>query len=539
MKRFLAILMTVLTVFVAAMPLAACGEEEDSKHNEKVDVTKTQLYVGVYNGGLGTDWAYAVKDAFEAKYANESFESGKTGVQVLIKPDKLGYEPDTLIANIQSGVETSDVYLTASSIYYKFVNGGVCEDISDVLSEKVYGDDGELVDGTGTTSIIDKMDDFFVTKYLWKDGKYYGFPFEDSIQGLIYDEDLFDERGWTVPATMDDFYSLIRRMVNSDVTPFTWTGGNDFYYTCLTNAIVSQYEGLEGVETSKTLSGTISSDNVYYDSEHPENNVITEQTGWKLAGRRGNLEALKFLREISSKSQYYSSLAFGGSQSHLVAQQDFLSSVVKEANTGSGRIAMLLDGEWWENEARAYFGEMSSIDESYGFGKRNFKFLPMPTIEGQKSTNRVVWSFSSGTVGFVSKKSAQKDLAKLWVKFMHSESSLQTFTVYTGSSLGYDYDLTDAQYESLTPFAKSVWDVKHDPEVTIVRAGNTCDLLTFGEMPLGGIGGEIVASEGKKNALRAFYNDRDLTAQEYFEESLNYCSETNWTKAYNKYHGIK
>ena len=529
MKKFIAILLSLVVCFGTMLGVTACGDTED----EEIDKTKTQLYVGIYDGGLGTEWAKKVKTAFEAKYADTEFEpgTGKRGVQVLIRPDKLGYEPDTLIANIQSGVETCDVYLTANNLYYKFVQGGVAEDITDLLGEKVYGEDGELSEN-GTISLLDKMDDYFVETFKWSDGKYYGFPFEDSLQGLIYDEDLFNERRWTVPTTMSDFYKLIARMANSSVTPFTWTGTiNAFYYTCLTTAIVAQYEGSEGVKAYKSYTGTLDSDNYYYDETNPENNVITEKNAWKLAGNRGNLEALKFLREITKDARYCSSLAFGGSQTHLTAQQEFLLSIEKESNTGSGRIAMLLDGEWWENEARGQFGEMASRDENYGYGKRNFKFLPMPAIDGQKSDKRTVVSFSSGSVGFVSTKAARKDIAKLWIQFMHQNSQLTTFTTTTGSSLPYKYTLSDEAYASLTSFAKSVWDVKHDENVEIIRGTGKCDFATFGGTRLGGLGSEILMSDGTY-ALSAFYNDKNLTAQKYFEKSMDYCNETEWKRVY-------
>ena len=530
MKKFMAILLSLITCLSVMLCMTACG---DADRDEEVDNTKTQLYVGIYDGGLGTAWAYKVKDAFEQKYADVEFEpgTGKRGVQVLIRPDKLGYEPDTLISNIQSGVETCDVYLTANNLYYKFVQGGVAEDISDLLNEKVYGEDGEISE-SATVSLLDKMDDYFVETFKWSDGKYYGFPFEDSLQGLIYDEDLFNERRWEVPETMNEFYALLNKMMQSSVTPFTWTGANDFYYTCLTTAIVAQYEGTDGVNAYKNYTGTLDPDNYYYDSANPENNVITERNAWKLSGNRGNLEAIRFLRNITKDARYYSAAAFGGSQSHLIAQQEFLSSKEKFVQDKGQRIAMLLDGEWWENEARSYFDEMASIDEEYGYGKRNFKFLPMPSIDGQKSDKRTVVSFSSGSVGFVNSKAARKDVAKLWIKFMHQNSQLSVFTTTTGSSLPYDYTLSTEAYNSLTTFAKSVWDVKHDPDVQIIRSTGKCNFAMFGSTRLGGLGKEI-STEDETYALRAFYGDKTLTAEKYFADSLDYCSETEWNRAYN------
>ena len=60
---------------------AACDGRTGGKNSaEKIDATKTQLYVGTYDGAYGDEWLYAVKTRFEEKYKDVSFESGKTGV---------------------------------------------------------------------------------------------------------------------------------------------------------------------------------------------------------------------------------------------------------------------------------------------------------------------------------------------------------------------------------------------------------------------------------------------------------------------------
>ena len=45
---------------------------------------KSVLYVTNYNGGFGKEWIAEVEKRFEAKYENESFETGKTGVDIRV-----------------------------------------------------------------------------------------------------------------------------------------------------------------------------------------------------------------------------------------------------------------------------------------------------------------------------------------------------------------------------------------------------------------------------------------------------------------------
>lgn len=517
-----------LTMLMSTIGVGAVGCSSSEDGNPKVNKNMTQLSIGVYDGGLGQDWTRAVATEFEKKYAETSFEEGKKGVQVMLygKGQKASYEPSVLIPNIQNKIATEDVYLTANSQLYKFVEAGVCEDITDTLQEKVYAQSGDLATGDETkeTSVLDKMDDYFVDSYRWKDGKYYAFPFEDSTFGIVYDADLFAKKKWSVPQTMTEFYDLLDQMVKANVTPFTWTGTNDFYFTPLTTTIVAQYEGVKGADQNLFYNGTFNG------------TTITDANGYLLARQQGKLEALKFLRTISSDTRYYSTLAFGSSQGHLDAQVEYVTSVSAAENGSGKRIAMILEGEWWENEARSTFNEMGSIDSNWGYGKRNFKMMAMPAIDGQKSDKRVVTSFMNGSVAFVNKNSAQKELAKLWIQFMHQNSSLATFTSYTGSVLPYSYTLSTAQYNSLTPFARSVWDLRHDENVIVYRTSASCDYYRYGDLKIGGVGEEILQNNMTMSALRDFYNDPDLTADQYFAESKAYY-ESNWAASYNKYVG--
>ena len=101
-KRFFALVMTLALVATALVGLVAC----DRDNGQIIDATKTQINLKYYAGGLGTDWIDAVIKTFEEKYADYSFEEGKTGVQVMKT-----YQKDTDTPDLVKGSD-QHLYIT-------------------------------------------------------------------------------------------------------------------------------------------------------------------------------------------------------------------------------------------------------------------------------------------------------------------------------------------------------------------------------------------------------------------------------------------
>ena len=93
LKRIGVTCMAVLMAASVAFGVTACGGRQ-GEYDEGVDTDRMQLYVSNYDGGFGTDWLRDVKAAFEAEYADVSFDGGKTtGIQIMIDPNKdKGYQ---------------------------------------------------------------------------------------------------------------------------------------------------------------------------------------------------------------------------------------------------------------------------------------------------------------------------------------------------------------------------------------------------------------------------------------------------------------
>ena len=119
---------------------------------------------------------------------------------------------------------------------------------------------------------------------------------------------------------------------------------------------------------------------------------------------------------------------------------------------------MLIEGSWWVNEASSTFTAM----EAYGYGKkdRRLALMPMPKVDGTKLGAATYFNSEQSQAFINGNLSGDKlVLAKEFFKFAYSEKGMQIFTTETETALCLDYELTDAQYEGLTTFGKSLWDI--------------------------------------------------------------------------------
>ena len=96
----------------------------------------------------------------------------------------------------------------------------------------------------------------------------------------------------------------------------------------------------------------------------------------------------------------------------------------------------------------------------------------MPTVKSgavSKNINSYVVDDQSGAYMFINKKGVGQnqviiDLAKDFLQFANTEAALQEFTTTTSCTKGLSYNLTDAQYDSLSYFGKNIWDTKKRAE---------------------------------------------------------------------------
>ena len=407
--------------------LSACHRDT----GVKINTTMTQLYVGNCANGYGTEWLSEISADFEEMYKDYSFEEGKKGVQIVPSTD--GYDGTTLLNNIASS--DVDVIFSEQAYYYDFVSRGLLKDITDIVKEQPLTEFGE----SGT--IYDKLDTQYKSFLESYDGKIYALPWWSGLRGIIYDMDLFEDRGayiakngapseafvedengnvigsyngqyqWTktgeksagpdgkygtyddgLPATYEEFYALCDHLVNDcSTTPFIWTGQYMSYPEQLVRNLYTDYQGLENMRLAYDLEGVC--DDVVQSYTIGSDGYTIEDITYKKDSPDAEGLTINYENgyEMQATAGKLYALSFA---KRLVSEPTWYSTKCftgSESHTQAQRsflygkyeealedCAMLLDGSWWMNEASGVFDEMAGIYDKASRSERGLGFMPMP-----------------------------------------------------------------------------------------------------------------------------------------------------------------
>lgn len=464
----------------------SCGRKGTAGEEDK---TKTQLYVNNFDGGFGTEWLEDAARAFEQKFAETSFEEGKKGVQVWVKTGK--YTGPNLLTQVK--YSTDHVFLTESIDYYNYISQSAMLDISDVVTTSLSTVGGE--DKTIESKLEDTQKSFLKTN-----GKYYAVPHFFATTGIIYDVDLFNakllfmdqEGGFTkkntdsglslggdgvantvddgLPATYADFFALCEEMKLRGIpNPIIWSGQHQWYSTYSLYALAMETNGSSNTELMYTLNGTTNRFVTGFDENDKPvigTKEITNDNAYDAYGQVGFYHALDFMKTVVS-NKYYHNNSFNGSKSHTETHQQFLLS---NRDPQLQPIGMMLEGNWWENEAIPTFNSMDGAYPNAGKMDRKFGFMPLPkaTSEyvGENHTmleTNLAYMFIKATID-----ENMKDCAKKFVMFLNTDANLQKFSETTNTPRALKYDLTPENKAKMTYFGVSMFDYKNSATTDIV-----------------------------------------------------------------------
>lgn len=542
----LAVLMSM-----SALALTGCDPEDDIDEVEKIDPNKTQLYVGILDGGMGDEWMKKLKTRFEAEYADYQGVDGKVGVQVIIDKQKEPFRGTTLINNITNNRQ--DVYFTEQIYYDQWVRKDLMLDVTDVV-------EGDLSIFGENVTIASKMDEAD-KEYLERDGKYYALPFYTSFMAISYDVDLFDSYGLYfdddgefigtvtgengvpvpdlsqksagqdgikgtyddgLPITYEQFFKLCDEMNKMNITPIHWSGEYQKYVTQYMQQLMADYEGSEQYALNFTPnSGTLTN---YVIAESLTGNIgdvkvkdyvltDTSDEDGTIFRQAGRYYALKFC-ETLVKNNYSNALSFSPSESFLTAQESFLYSSYLSQGSSKKAIGMFIDGTWWYNEASQIFADMQDTYPNSGATERRIGIMPCPKVSEEDAGNNSLL-VTNDTLVFINKSidSNKIDLAKDFIRFATTDVSLKEFTMTTNLLRTYNYALTDEELAELPYFGQSYYAYVQSAQLIYPRANNTyymenVDVNLWFESTVNG--------NTYKTPTQAFKDDASLTAEQYF-----------------------
>lgn len=487
-SKWTALLLCAMLMFSVAFT-TGCDHDAGDPFSEAIDTNRTQIYVYNFYAGFRADWLISAKRQFEELYADYEGVNGKKGVQILMDNRKEYFTDAT--TTIKTG--TNEVYFTEYMYFHAPQAAGAFYDITDWVTTPLteYGE---------TRSIIDKMTDaqkeYFSIEQNETD-KYYALPHYSSYEGIIYNKDLWKEKGFYIsksnrnatsaydrytddlsdlsegpdgvagtgddgmPATYAEFYDLCRYIKQRGVTPFIWSGIQyKNYLNGLYKSLITDYEGGAQMRLNYTLNGTatdlINGDGSRYGNA--SGTQITETSNpYDLARQEGRLKGLEFLETIIDNTDWQSAGAYDGVLSHTDAQAKYLAS----GKDGSNAIAMLIDGSWWEGEATDAFNDTNRRYGAGGKMERSFGFMPMPKATPEKIGTKQTFLDTAQGVTFVKSTLAEekKDIVGKFIRFVHSDKMLREFTQITSALKAFRYDIDESSdtWENMTLFAKDLW----------------------------------------------------------------------------------
>lgn len=464
----------MMVILIATLGILANITKEKG---EVVNKDKTQIYVGVYNGGLGSVWINEIKTSFESKYPE---------YQIMPNPGKSQYDSQKLLNDFVSYNE--DIFFLdymPESHLQNFITNKYVKDVRGIIEK-----DMSAVGESGKT-ILSKISPAIKDYYDW-DGKTYSMPWYQGSYQLIYDvklfadESLYIDKGgnWNngsnkslgqdkiagtfddgLPETFDDFFKLADYMLSKKILPLTFFGSNAYYFSAFLINMFADYEGYNDFNLNFNLEGT--------DSDLGK---IDLDNAWQLkAGQSGKRYVLEFAEKLMKNQSYYSSNSFLTSQDNYGAQNDFLMSVEKKHNDSdpkTWRTAMLVDGPWWERESSKMMNDMDKQfpGKGYAYREREFGIMPMPQAnDGSSAPGNTVCSTAGRSSIIVNGLKPMSDEVnkgvELFLQYITSNEGLSIATAYSNIMRPYEYTMADEYLDKMTPFGKSVYALNNNADV--------------------------------------------------------------------------
>lgn len=565
MKKLLSIIMTALMLTVSFSGMACAN-----RTGEQVKDGYTPLYVNVLSCGVGTDFIDSLETKFEALCENE-------GLKVDVISTNNGVNGPEGLTAVRTGNPTDIFYFNMFdiSVYTNIAaqSSDALADITDIVTE---GGEGSIYN-----RLFDEQRDYF---NLGTDDapKFYALPWFSSFYGTVYDVELFRECHFYrndpnleatsflnqysgldgivgnaddaygpdgvdgtvddgLPATWNDMTLLLLDMKRQNVKPFAFTMQANYTEAWL-YSVWASYEGASNIDLMRTFNGTYVKRN---DAGEIENVVIDPSNAYLLSEQNGKKAALEVANYLVRGNYCCSNSFDAASEDNLEAQKTYLRSFLgKDANKDDQRIAFLMEGTWWENEAKDYFGALAAErnDPSLAYGTREFGFMPFPKFIGtagipdqthDKTVLRGGWISSSAGAVMISKNTDQLELAKKFLKFAYSEEMNADFTYNSGVTVPMDYEMSSEQLAKITPFQRNIFELMQSPYVEVVSGASRSQYILREPDVIKNIASFSMLETDVATAVKAapmdmFRQNQGLTVAKYWEGVKRANPQKNW-----------
>ncbi|HEX3027695.1 MAG TPA: extracellular solute-binding protein [Clostridia bacterium] len=398
-----------------------------------------ELKVTYDNSKYGDKWIEDLKSGFESAYSS---------VKVNAHAD--GQLSQKILPMLESGKDLPDLLFLSASDWQYMAQKGWLSDLTSLYSETV--DSGKTVKQKIKPEYLG---------YCGYEGKYWVMPWADDVPGLVYNETLFEDNGWTVPKTMNELFELIPKITSKGIAPFAWSGEEISSWDTAVINWWAQYEGLGSIKN-------------YLKMTTPE-----------VYGQRGRLEALKTFEKIIIDT------------SNSVPDALKISREKAVKLFYEGKAAMMPAGPWIQN--------LSGLSVPYGF---QLKMMAVPAIDGAKQTD--IKFVKPGDIAIIPEKAKNKKQAAAFLRYLSTDQALVQFTADTAVPRPFQYPVNTSV--GLSDFEQSVMKIWDSGKTVYEYSSNPLYRTRYFDWPSRGEPFyQIVCGS--------------LTAQQAFEENLDYAKK--------------
>ena len=518
-SKFIKKALCIAMALCMSAPLVACGERNVGPGNgggngggnsSAATSINVLLFTGTATRNGAIKWIQDAAERFTELKKDESYESGKKGVEIGIQDNKLiPYD------NLSS--DGNDIYLDEGrpDMYTHSASNKLMQ--LDEIVDYIENEQGLTIDADAKKRMLG---------YESADGQrhYYGLPQYEWSNSLTYDVNYFEDAGLYfarpdatkfktyegeygiskhvdptdmqkscgpdgkygtlddgLPSSLEELAQLCDYIKSKGGSPFIMPGGagGSVYSFHMVQAI---WAALEGAETMKSVTAEFSDKPVevitgfesgkyfFGDKNIPmpttEKVVLNDENGYKMYDMASRYYALSFMQLAYDNDWFHSETKSDSSADKV--QTTFIATNPNE------RAAMYIDGTYWYHEAELYNkgSAFTQWRRTSGGKERKLSYMCLPTTldgsvaegEGKKNTMLNVGSSFMFVNNRVSENAGKKRAVFDFLKFLYSEKELAAFTEFLGMNIpiNYEYDETklgDYYYKEFKEFRNGKSDV--------------------------------------------------------------------------------
>ncbi|WP_198667041.1 N-acetylglucosamine/diacetylchitobiose ABC transporter substrate-binding protein [Glycomyces dulcitolivorans] len=252
------------------------------------------LEVVMFDGGYGQEYTQHAVTLYEQRHPDAAVtHEGLQKVGEVLQPRFVSGEPPDVVDN--TGAGRLDIAALAAA--------GQLTDLADLLDAPSLDDPAVKVRDLLLPGVVEDGT---------LDGTAYFLNYSYVVWGIWYSRSLFDQHGWTAPATWDDMLALCEEIKGAGIAPWTWQGKYPEYMMDPLQSLAAKAGGLDLVYAVDNL----------------------EPDAWKQDGVLAAADAIH-------------RLVTGG---HILAGSEGLSHTEAQNAWCSGEAAFIPCGSWIEGE---------------------------------------------------------------------------------------------------------------------------------------------------------------------------------------------